>query len=1499
MFRRIREPRLLQRRRSFATLAQISTVLTYGQQQSTGKVSTLTPPPAEDINAVCRYFGASQLDGVKTLQEIVEQSNRLKSLTPKAIEKNATVMAGEKGSIDVVVGELPVALVDFSSEGNNATIFVTPSHSVELRNWTQPLDWFDQITELARLCGSRACILVPHRKENTEYAVKLAKILADSGFQCSAGVSFLEVVECLLSKSDKLLKFRQATTLHEGLSVLYDNDIPASPSFASSTVWQFLSLAVREAYLTGVPEIVSGKSKMVTPAEAVNCLCHPFGNVFTIGMTALGMATRNFSFYNVASGKKDSAHGSVETVIQKFLELSSNGPVIIIPNPSADSSLLMQVRGQLKRLGRTVHLVWPSNFDPRLSGGRIGDPEKLAQHICSAQKWHAADLILEAKKVAGEHIRNRILRNDTDFLAMAAVSAQPIDVEQGDGSVVHPTAVQKYLDSIYTPERSAYETDAQRDMMKFIVFSPFCTDSTAFGRQGNPHVEENFVYSLGMIDYNGHQVLPEQIAPRRGECRLPVLDEYDVVVTHNAKEFLLLMWEDPELQKFIARGGRLWCTLLAEYLLSGQRTTALEGSDLYRIATSVYGVPIMNENDRRDVPWGQRVLSELREESAKDLLATTGIYCGQLERAVQQVQLISVKNRMLALYAFSAIERAGIFVNENVGKAIAQRQLDAVTEAQQLLSMHIPKQVPLDLWPQFDWNSQAHLEAFFYGGTLEFGRTAEMQMEADAALVELSFQSGTLTQLQKHKALPRYLLSRGLFADATAMSKLTPAQLVECCASYIQNEAEPCSHRLIIFDIESTGLDSRHDRIVEISCFDPHEGKWFSSLVNPERPMPSEVVAIHGITDDDVKNAPCFKDIADELLKFLRLGPYQRKGERVILAGHYVWGVDEPFLRREFLRALNLNLACVFCDTMPIFRSKLPIESFRLTEIAKSLGLEQEADAHRAEADVMMLYNALTKTMECAKAPKAKQRLELLKGIAVASQSSDSCLTPKDSDGEGCALLVHLPGEIQQLFPSNWKKVLEKLQPRQFDTIALKALIARGSEVARILLQQRSASDASNKVLHLDNNGSLFYRHLDGCVRQEINVAQTATTRTTSSNPSAQNIPKDDKSELRKAFTSRFGDSGMMVEIDYSALEIAVQAMLSEDDELLAGLRQGIDYHLMRASWLDPSRSYEEMVKLKAEDDRDVIALRRKAKVISFQRLYGAGPHLLAKHANLPLDTVRQMIEGEQKKYPGIARYQHLVRLTTLRKGNPGLPTHYIFELPTGLRMSFEGRVATLGLPPLKNYPIQGYAAELVQAMVGRVFAHYASNAFYGGKVAMINFVHDSLWLDCHKDVVHDVVRDTEKILSGTKSFFDQAYPNVKLPLDLGVHTDIGHTMYHMVSYKRYKENPNCINEAMADDSQLEEGGNSLPEEEDVPGLNPLDEDIEATPPQPGDDDGQEEVDMDDACPMTAETHEGQAKKTPKKSTKGKQPRIVIGCLTKPKASKRTTTSISKKAKKK
>lgn len=167
----------------------------------------------------------------------------------------------------------------------------------------------------------------------------------------------------------------------------------------------------------------------------------------------------------------------------------------------------------------------------------------------------------------------------------------------------------------------------------------------------------------------------------------------------------------------------------------------------------------------------------------------------------------------------------------------------------------------------------------------------------------------------------------------------------------------PLDKPLCVFDLETTGTDPGSDRIVEIAVLrlEPSgEREVRTRRIHPERPIPAEATRIHGITDEDVKDAPTFRQIARSLLDLL---------DGADLAGFNVSRFDLPLLDREF-RDCGLDLGLPqrrILDAMTIFHRKEP----RNLAAAVRFYLDRDHEgAHAAEADVLATAQILEAQLE-------------------------------------------------------------------------------------------------------------------------------------------------------------------------------------------------------------------------------------------------------------------------------------------------------------------------------------------------------------------------------------------------------------------------------------------------------------------------------------------------------------------------------------------------------
>lgn len=162
---------------------------------------------------------------------------------------------------------------------------------------------------------------------------------------------------------------------------------------------------------------------------------------------------------------------------------------------------------------------------------------------------------------------------------------------------------------------------------------------------------------------------------------------------------------------------------------------------------------------------------------------------------------------------------------------------------------------------------------------------------------------------------------------------------------------------IVFFDLETTGINVATDRIVEISylkVFPNGSEECKTYRVNPTVPIPEKTTEIHGITDEDIKDAPKFSELAKTIAKVL---------EGSDIAGYNSNKFDIPLLAEEMLRSgIDIDLKKrKFIDVQVIFLKKEP----RTLSAALKFYCEKELNnAHSAEADTRATYEILQAQLE-------------------------------------------------------------------------------------------------------------------------------------------------------------------------------------------------------------------------------------------------------------------------------------------------------------------------------------------------------------------------------------------------------------------------------------------------------------------------------------------------------------------------------------------------------
>ncbi|MBT8286866.1 MAG: 3'-5' exonuclease [Flavobacteriaceae bacterium] len=246
---------------------------------------------------------------------------------------------------------------------------------------------------------------------------------------------------------------------------------------------------------------------------------------------------------------------------------------------------------------------------------------------------------------------------------------------------------------------------------------------------------------------------------------------------------------------------------------------------------------------------------------------------------------------------------------------------------------------------------------------------------------------------------------------------------------------------ICFFDLETTGVNISKDRIVEISIlkvFPDGKEETKTWLVNPEMPIPPEVIAIHGISDEDVKDAPTFKEIAravNNIIKDSDLGGFNSNR------------FDIPLLAEEMLRAeVDFDMKNrVAVDVQTIYHK---LEQRTLSAAYKYYCDKNLEDAHSAEADTkatfevlkaqLGMYDELKNDIKFLSEFSSRRKFADFAGFIIFNQKGEECFSFGKHKGRTVTeVLEQEPGYFGWLlnadFPLYTKKVLTAVKLRQFN----------------------------------------------------------------------------------------------------------------------------------------------------------------------------------------------------------------------------------------------------------------------------------------------------------------------------------------------------------------------------------------------------------------------------------------------------------------------------------
>lgn len=332
-----------------------------------------------------------------------------------------------------------------------------------------------------------------------------------------------------------------------------------------------------------------------------------------------------------------------------------------------------------------------------------------------------------------------------------------------------------------------------------------------------------------------------------------------------------------------------------------------------------------------------------------------------------------------------------------------------------------------------------------------------------------------------------------------------------------------------------------------------------------------------------------------------------------------------------------------------------------------------------------------------------------------------------------------------------------------------------------------------------------------GIIHHRLNTCATVTGRLSGSNPNLQNLPRDGTSRVKQMFTSRFGESGRITEVDYSALEVVMSCVHTGDLKLLGLLQSGTDMHCYRLAFKE-NKTYEEMYDLchnaEGPDYKYWKQQRTDIKPPSFAAQYGATAKGIAFATGCTVEYAQSFLDNEAKLFPTTIGFRAVVKEEVERTGAAGRiyreqaddGSYRIYRIgtwtsPAGARYSFRQKEQWKEVVPgqrkqkvmdyketeMANYWCQGEAFFLMAVAAGMVLRAMLARDWFDNQVCLITNVHDALYLDsANPEVGREASLLVKQCMEDAPKRIHQLWPNYGIigQVPFPAEAEMGTSMY-------------------------------------------------------------------------------------------------------------------------
>lgn len=907
----------------------------------------------------------------------------------------------------------------------------------------------------------------------------------------------------------------------------------------------------------------------------------------------------------------------------------------------------------------------------------------------------------------------------------------------------------------------------------------------------------------------------------------------DVLLGHNLPFDLSYIWNNEEIKQWILSGGKIWDTQLAEYLMSGQRHAFPSLGELQRIylktkikedrISKLYKKKIGADKIIKARKRCPRLFNLFDKYSRDDGETTIRIYHEQVKRAeaLGMTKIIRLFND----YLLSLIQcmNTGIVVDkikcENTLRDFNIQSIELLQKAQELIK---------PFWndkrlPEFNVNSPQHKSALLFGGDIKCTvrehvgqykngkdkfKNVEHVVKVDGFQLpkSLTTESKIKGRYQTGSDIINKIVKQGthetaieyckLQVEAMNIHKMANTYLKAFISLSIANKER--EFRLLPnFNITKTTtsrLSSSNPNLQNVPSKGPMAKAIQGCFVAPQGWKCVQI---------DFCLTPETRVLNDDF-KWVEIGTV-KEGDTLIGFDEYVNAKKMRHWKPGHVEKVKrLVKDCV----------RITTEEGVITCSKDHMFLASGKPGHGntlfwTKAEDLTTKSCFSKAMEVWETPNNYETgwgAGFLDGEGYLSNSSQIGFGQND-DGHNKLCYDKMSNLFEKYLINSENRVCDKKRCKKVRPAGLRT----GWQAVGIFqpdrLKAKLKEQYINTTIRSRNNRRVKILKIEEVGKQEVVAVQTSS-----------------KTFLAEGFLSH-----------NCQLEIYVLAWLSGDKQMTKDLLGGIDFHCLRLSWastLAQGKSYEEIVDLaKVQEVPEWVLKRSKAKTISYQKAYGAGPKSLSESTGLDIEDVKELLNKEDQIYYRVkafndyvyqqventAEYSHANNLPELLKkggvngkrftkdGYELLPiktsskTFYdnnsyrnvgFFQSITGKRYAYEeyatvtkeGRTRR-GFSPTqtKNYQIQGTASD-IQAVTSAALLPLLLK--HSDKVQFINEIHDSKWFYVKEEFIDLIVPKLCTIMEATPKLFKK-YLNIDMPFHVPVDAEIGDNFANLRTYIR------------------------------------------------------------------------------------------------------------------